>query len=142
VKERRDPSSPTFQTGVNVVLVPVVARDRHGRAVGNLTERDFQILDHGKPQTISGFSMVEHESPITSRFAAIASGELEGAGAHIETSPAAPQSVDVKTPPGRFFIYYQLNRLPLAVVCYSPSVIHGAPIAKSRASNRSRRRYL
>lgn len=47
----------TFQTHVNLVMVPVVVRDRQGRAVGNLTKEDFQLFDKGKPQQISRFSM-------------------------------------------------------------------------------------
>lgn len=104
-EDRRDPSGPTFQTGVNVILVPVVARDRHGRAIGNLTEKDFQILDNRKPQTLSGFSVVKHEGPVTSRAAATGGGELEASGARIETNTVAPQSMKVKTPRARFFIY-------------------------------------
>ncbi len=47
----------TFRTKVNLVLVPVVVRDKEGHAVGNLHKEDFQLFDKGKPQTISSFSM-------------------------------------------------------------------------------------
>ena len=46
-----------FKTRVNLVVVPVVVRDRHGKAVGNLKQEDFQLLDRGKPQYIARFSM-------------------------------------------------------------------------------------
>lgn len=39
------------------MLIPVVARDSLGRAVGNLTKEDFQVFDKNKPQAISGFSI-------------------------------------------------------------------------------------
>jgi VWFA-related protein len=39
------------------VLVPVVVLDTKGRAIGNLTKKDFQIFVNGKPQTITSFSM-------------------------------------------------------------------------------------
>src|SRR5215469_9946986 len=47
----------TFQSKVNLVVVPVVVRDQHGKPVGNLKQEDFQILDRGKPQVISKFSI-------------------------------------------------------------------------------------
>ncbi|HKD04367.1 MAG TPA: VWA domain-containing protein [Bryobacteraceae bacterium] len=48
-------TSITFQSKVNLVLVPVVVRDKAGKPVGNLTKDDFQIFDRGKAQTITRF---------------------------------------------------------------------------------------
>src|ERR1700722_19024835 len=42
---------------VNSVLVPVVVRDAHGRAVGDLTQKDFTLFDQDKPKAISGFTI-------------------------------------------------------------------------------------
>src|SRR5579863_481448 len=53
-------AAPTFSSKVNLVLVPVVVRDRNGKAIGNLTKDDFRLFDKGKPQVISRFSV---ESP-------------------------------------------------------------------------------
>jgi VWFA-related protein len=47
----------TFSSGVNVVSVPVVVRDSKGRAVGNLRQEDFRLLDQGKQQVITKFSV-------------------------------------------------------------------------------------
>ena len=47
----------TFRTKVNLVLVPVVVRDKEGHAVGNLKKEDFTLFDKGKPQVISTFTM-------------------------------------------------------------------------------------
>jgi len=47
----------TFRTHVNLVMVPVVVRDRKGKAIGNLTRQDFQLFDKGKPQEITRFSV-------------------------------------------------------------------------------------
>lgn len=48
----------TFQSNVDVVLVPVVVRDRKGAAVGDLRKEEFQVFDNNRQQVISGF-MIE-----------------------------------------------------------------------------------
>jgi VWFA-related protein len=53
-------TAPTFQSRVNLVLVPVVVRDGQGRAISDLTKDDFQLFDKGKAQTIASFSVVKH----------------------------------------------------------------------------------
>ncbi len=57
VKTREAP--PPFQIRVerNLVTVRVVVRDLKGHTVGNLTQNDFRLLDDGKPQEISGFTV-------------------------------------------------------------------------------------
>ena len=55
-------STYTFKSSVDVVLVPVVVRDKQGRAVGNLTRENFQIFDNNKPQTITGFMIQKREA--------------------------------------------------------------------------------
>jgi len=47
----------TFQSRVNLVLVPVVVRDKKGKPVPGLTREDFQLFDKGKPQVISRFAV-------------------------------------------------------------------------------------
>jgi hypothetical protein len=47
---REEPA--TFKARVNLVLVPVVVRDRQGRALGNLKQEGFQLFDKGKSQVI------------------------------------------------------------------------------------------
>ena len=49
-------STPTFSAGTKLVQVDVVAR-RKGAPAAGLTKEDFTVLDNGKPQKISFFSV-------------------------------------------------------------------------------------
>lgn len=49
--------TPTFQSSVNLVRVPVVIRDKLGHAVGSFHKEDFQLTDRGKPQSVAQFSI-------------------------------------------------------------------------------------
>jgi VWFA-related protein len=47
----------TFKSRVDLVLVPVVVRDSQARPVPGLEREDFELLDNGKPQVISRFTV-------------------------------------------------------------------------------------
>jgi Ca-activated chloride channel homolog len=47
---------PTFRSAVRTVPVYATAVDAGGRLVADLAQEDFEILDNGKPVTISSFS--------------------------------------------------------------------------------------
>jgi VWFA-related protein len=94
---------PVVRSFVSEVLVPVVVRDAHGHAVGNLTKDDFQVFDNGKPQTITGFTIVKRA---TEPSAANSSAPSPDAA----DSPAVSQPL---SPPQRFVVFlfddYNLN---------------------------------
>lgn len=59
--QRDEPA--TFKTRVNLVMVPVVVRDKSGKAVGTLKKEDFQLFDRGKPQEITRFAIERPGEP-------------------------------------------------------------------------------
>ncbi len=56
----------TFRTRVNLVIVPVVVRNRQGDSVGNLAKEDFTLFDKGKIQEITRFT-IERTAPGVSK---------------------------------------------------------------------------
>ncbi len=83
----------TFKARVNLVLVRVVVRDKKGRAVGNLTQQDFKLLDKGKPQTIVKFSMEK------------SGGAPKPAVVAETTSSEEPAAAPLPPSPERFLLY-------------------------------------
>jgi VWFA-related protein len=83
-------SAPTFQSKVNLVLVPVVVRDSRGRIVADLTKEDFQLSDKGKAQTISSFSVVKRGA-VTAQPTATTTPVTETSGAPARPQPVVPE---------------------------------------------------
>jgi VWFA-related protein len=82
----------TFKARVNLVMVPVVVRDKQGKAVGGLHQEDFLLFDKGKPQTITRFT----------------SEKGTGKARAVETDPNAKLAPDQPLPPDapdRFVAY-------------------------------------
>src|SRR6266576_1868254 len=46
---------PTFTGGTNLVVVDVTVRDKAGKLIEGLKQKDFTLLEDGKPQTIKVF---------------------------------------------------------------------------------------
>src|ERR1700757_1911558 len=83
-----------IQVGVNSVLVPVVVTDEQGRAVANLVQQDFQLMDDGRPRAITGFSVQQPTGPLAAGNAGRATPSVPAGSADsapLEArSPAAP----------------------------------------------------
>lgn len=58
--------SATFQVEVNFVDIDAVVTDERGNFVDDLTRDDFELLDQGRPQEISAFSLVDIPLPTAS----------------------------------------------------------------------------
>src|SRR5262249_22887562 len=53
------PSSPSFRSGVTLVLVDAVVRDRNGAVVKGLTADHFEVFEDGVRQQILSFAYEE-----------------------------------------------------------------------------------
>src|SRR5215208_3507340 len=58
--------SATFQVEVNFVDIDAVVTDARGNFVGDLTKDDFELLDEGRPQEISAFTLIDLPPPTAS----------------------------------------------------------------------------
>ena len=81
-----------FTAKTNLVSVPVVVRDKNGKAVENLQKENFQLFDRGKPQTISSFTIAK-----TPGIAAPPPGPSANPSA-----PAAPAPAPTASAPDQF----------------------------------------
>jgi VWFA-related protein len=52
------------ETRAVLVEVPVTVLDRAGKPVENLQLQDFEVFDDGKPQTITGFEVLDQRRPL------------------------------------------------------------------------------
>ena len=52
-------AAPVFPSGTQAVVLDVVARDKKGRTVTDLRPEEIEVLEEGKPKTITGFRFVE-----------------------------------------------------------------------------------
>jgi VWFA-related protein len=53
------PQIPTFKVAIDYVEVDAVVTDRNGNFIRDLKKEDFEVLEDGKPQAISAFSIVD-----------------------------------------------------------------------------------
>jgi VWFA-related protein len=58
-KDDSDVSIPTFKTSTHVVVVDVVVTDHKGHPVTGLQQKDFQVAEDGKPQSVRSFDEIK-----------------------------------------------------------------------------------
>jgi VWFA-related protein len=96
----------TFTAHVNLVMVPVVVRDKQGHIVAGLTKESFRLFDKGKPQEIERFA-VERPGALAST---PVSPEPVPAGEEA-VPPAADRAAPAKMP--RRFVGYLFDDVHL-----------------------------
>jgi VWFA-related protein len=57
-QQRPEPAQPTFRVQVDAVEIDASVTDARGNVVTDLTIDDFEILENGRPQTITSFGLV------------------------------------------------------------------------------------
>ena len=95
----------TFSARVNLVMVPVVVRDKQGRVVDGLSKDQFRLFDKGKPQVIERF-VVERSSGLVSGPA-----PEDPAPAASEAAPSAERTTPPNAP--RRFVGYLFDDVHL-----------------------------
>jgi VWFA-related protein len=58
------PSAPVFRSGLDLVVINVVVRDRNGQLVRDLAKDDFTLLEDNRPQTIGTFDFEQVDAPV------------------------------------------------------------------------------
>ena len=56
---QQQPPAPVFRTNLSLVSVDVIVVDRAGNVVRGLTEKDFEVIEDGRPQDIRTFTFAE-----------------------------------------------------------------------------------
>jgi VWFA-related protein len=71
----QEPIRPTFRSSVAVVPIAAVVRDSRHRVVRDLTQRDFQVFEQGRPRPILQFS-ANADGPVSVAFLFDTSGSM------------------------------------------------------------------
>jgi VWFA-related protein len=83
----------TTKVHINLVLVRVVVHDAQGRALGTLRQEDFRLLDNGKPQLITSFSLEQPRTGVTAE-PKVSNGTPDAVvGERVKTAAAVESSV-------------------------------------------------
>jgi VWFA-related protein len=89
---------PTFKSGIDLVTMSAVVRDKKGRVVTNLGRTDFELFDGGKRRPIADFR--PDEAPVSIALLFDASGSMQVAS-KIEEARAAAKHLLSWLQPGK-----------------------------------------
>ena len=104
------PPVATFKSSVDLVRVAAIVRDSKGRFVQDLTARDFDVLDDGRPRPIADF---QQELPgVSVAFLFDVSGSMEGRMVHArEAADRVMGLLDARDEAAVFTFDTRLNEL-------------------------------
>lgn len=94
---QQQPPAPVFRANLSLVSVDVIVRDREGKVVRGLTEKDFEVIEDGRPQEVRTFTFAEiKEGPA----AAVSVDLLAGVEEKVlsNTSPTVTKAAAVEAP--------------------------------------------
>ena len=81
-----------FKAESELVLVNIVARDKDGNPVRNLTKDDFTVLEDGKPQKIQSFDLEQADlTPVAAPVQPVLAAPKPN-----EPAPAVPEKLDLR----------------------------------------------
>ena len=90
--------APVFRANLSLVSVDVIVRDRDGKVVKGLTEKDFVITEDGRPQEVRTFTFAEiKDGPASTGPVNLLAGVEEKVLSNALPSPAKPAAT-VATP--------------------------------------------
>ncbi len=75
-----------IQTGARLVLVNVVARDKHGKPIDNLSRDDFALFDNGQRRSIAFFALERGEQPAPATASALTFSNRPASGSPAVTA--------------------------------------------------------
>src|SRR5262245_22115568 len=98
---QQQPPTPSFRSGVNLILVDVTVRDRSGKPIRDLKASDFEVLENGKPQDIVSFA---HEEVAQSAKPIVTASTLASVGGNkgdvkVTVAPPSKPAAPVTTEP-------------------------------------------
>jgi Ca-activated chloride channel family protein len=82
------PERPTFRSSVDVVSVAAVVRDRKGRFVSGLAQKDFEVIEGGEPRRILDFR-AQADGPVKLALLVDISGSMRVGAKAVDARQAA-----------------------------------------------------
>ncbi|HUR19493.1 MAG TPA: VWA domain-containing protein [Vicinamibacterales bacterium] len=90
---QQQPPAPIFRANLSLVSVDVIVRDRDGNVVKGLTEKDFEVIEDGRPQEVRTFTFAEiKEGPASAVSVDLLAGVEEKVLSNTSPSTAKPSA--------------------------------------------------